>query len=157
GAPAGTQERMLREMAEALEALAAEVTLVLVLEDLHWSDYSTLDLVSALARRRQPARLLLLATYRPAEAVLSGHPLRAVQQELQPRRLGHELALGSLSEAAVAEYLSARFPGGLPDGLARLLHQRTEGHPLFLVHLVDDWLVQGLLASSPLPLSPTVG
>jgi predicted ATPase len=153
GAPPGTRERMLREMAEAMEALTAEVTLVLVLEDLHWSDYSTLDLVSALARRRQPARLLLMASYRPAEAVLSGHPLRAVQQELQAHRLGHELALGPLSEAAVAEYLSARSPGGLPDGLARRLHQRTEGHPLFLVHLVDDWLVQGLHDLDSVPAS----
>ena len=55
-----TRERMLRELAEALEALTAETTLVLVLEDLHWSDYSTLDLVSLLAQRRTPARLLLL-------------------------------------------------------------------------------------------------
>ena len=46
-----TQQRMLREMTQALEALAAEVPLVLVLEDLHWSDFSTLELISALARR----------------------------------------------------------------------------------------------------------
>jgi hypothetical protein len=44
-----TRERMLRELAEALDALTAERTLVLALEDLHWSDYSTLDLVSLLA------------------------------------------------------------------------------------------------------------
>jgi predicted ATPase len=50
-----TRERMLREMSEALEALTAEVPLVLVLEDLHWSDYSTLDLISYLARQRQSA------------------------------------------------------------------------------------------------------
>jgi predicted ATPase len=62
-----TRERMLRELAEALETLTAERTLVLVLEDLHWSDASTLDLVGALARRRTPARLLLLATYRPVD------------------------------------------------------------------------------------------
>ena len=52
-----TKQRMLREMAEALEALTAEVPLVLVLEDLHWGDYSTLDLIASLARRREPARL----------------------------------------------------------------------------------------------------
>src|SRR5262249_29469524 len=63
-AQGGTRERMLRELAEAVESLTADTPLVLVLEDLHWSDYSTLDLVSLLAQRRQPARLLLLATYR---------------------------------------------------------------------------------------------
>jgi predicted ATPase len=46
-----TRERMLREMGEALEALTADVPLVLILEDLHWSDYSTLDLISYLATR----------------------------------------------------------------------------------------------------------
>src|SRR5262249_53024539 len=56
-----TRERMLRELTEALDALTAERTLVLVLEDLHWSDVATLDLVGALARRRARARLLLLA------------------------------------------------------------------------------------------------
>jgi predicted ATPase/DNA-binding winged helix-turn-helix (wHTH) protein len=146
--PGASPERMLREMAEALEALTAETPLVLVIEDLHWGDYSTLDLVSALARRRQRARLLVLATYRPVEAVLSGHPLRAVKQDLQARRLCHEIPLGLLDERAVADYLDARFPGGgLPSGLARLLHQRTEGNPLFLVTLVDYWLAQGALSA----------
>jgi predicted ATPase len=48
-----TRERMLREMGEALEVLAADRPLVLILEDLHWSDHSTLDLISYLARQRQ--------------------------------------------------------------------------------------------------------
>ena len=61
-----TRERMLREMAEALEELTALQPLILVLEDLHWSDYSTLDLIAMLARRQEPARFLLLGTYRPA-------------------------------------------------------------------------------------------
>ena len=50
----GTSVRLLREMAEGLEALAAEVPVVLLLEDVHWADYSTIDLLSALARRRSP-------------------------------------------------------------------------------------------------------
>ena len=60
-----TRERMLRELAEALTVLTATQPLVLVLEDLHWSDYATLDVLAALARRREPARLLVLGTYRP--------------------------------------------------------------------------------------------
>ena len=55
---------MLREMGEALEALTADLPLVLILEDLHWSDYSTLDLISYLATQRQPAQLMLIGTYR---------------------------------------------------------------------------------------------
>ena len=55
-----TRERMLHEMTEAIEALTAKRPLVLVIDDLHWSDYATLDLVALLARRREPARFLLL-------------------------------------------------------------------------------------------------
>jgi predicted ATPase/DNA-binding winged helix-turn-helix (wHTH) protein len=139
-------ERMLREMAEAIDELTGKTTLVLVLEDLHWADYSTLDLVSALARRRQSARLLVIATYRPVEVVLSAHPLRSVKHDLLARCLCHELPLGLLTEAAVGEYLDARFPGASAAAdLRRRLHERTEGHPLFLVDLLNDWVAEGVL------------
>ena len=72
-----TRERMLRELAEALEALTAERALILRLEDLHWSDYSTLDLLSVLARRQEAAQLLILGTYRPVEVLTRDHPLKA--------------------------------------------------------------------------------
>ena len=75
-----TRGRMLREMGEALEALTADEPLVLILEDLHWSDNSTLDLISYLARQRDKAQLMLIGTYRTAELILSGHPLKAVKQ-----------------------------------------------------------------------------
>ncbi|MGH9838877.1 MAG: AAA family ATPase [Blastocatellia bacterium] len=71
-----TRTRMLREICEAIESLTAETPLILVFEDLHWADYSTLDFISAIARRREPARLMLLATYRPVEIALTQHPLR---------------------------------------------------------------------------------
>jgi hypothetical protein len=70
-----TQQRMLREMAHALEALAAESPLVLVFEDLYWSDFSTLELISAIARRTEPARLMIVGTYRAVEVLASEHPL----------------------------------------------------------------------------------
>jgi DNA-binding winged helix-turn-helix (wHTH) protein/predicted ATPase len=148
-ATAAPPERMLREMAEALERLAADTPLVLILEDLHWADYSTLDLLSALARRREPAGLMVIATYRPAEAALSGHPLRSVKQDLQTHDLCRELALGLLSDGAIRDYLAARFPeGSWPTGLALLLYRRTEGLPLFLVNLIDEWIELGILVRS---------
>jgi predicted ATPase len=145
--PRGMSERLLRELTDGIEALASESPLILVLEDLHWADFSTLDLVSALARRRHaPARLLVLATYRPAAVSASDHPLRAVAQGLLAGGMARELALPFLDESAVNEYLSTRFGGGdFPKSLAHRLHQRTDGHPLFLVHLVDDLIEQGVL------------
>jgi predicted ATPase/DNA-binding winged helix-turn-helix (wHTH) protein len=146
-AAGATRERMLREMAETIEALTAETPLVLALEDLHWSDYSTLDLISYLARRREPARLLIVGVYRPADAISSGHPLKVVQQELKMSRRCEELALEFLNEASVVEYLAARFPDNrFPARLARLIHERTEGGPLFMINVVNYLVDRGLIA-----------
>ena len=61
-----TPERMARELSEALKALCAESPLLLWLEDLHWSNPPTVDLLAMLARRRAAARLLVVGTYRSA-------------------------------------------------------------------------------------------
>jgi predicted ATPase len=141
-----TRERMLREIGETLEALTASTPLLLILEDLHWSDYSTLDLISYLASQRQSAQLMVIGTYRTVELVLSGHPLRAVQRELQAKQQCQELSLEYLTENQVIEYLSVRFSGNqFPAELARLIHERTEGNPLFMVNVVDYLLAEGLI------------
>jgi hypothetical protein len=61
-------ERMLREFAEALAVITRETVVVPVLEDLQWSDTATVETLGYLARRPEPLRLLVLGTYRPAEA-----------------------------------------------------------------------------------------
>jgi DNA-binding winged helix-turn-helix (wHTH) protein len=145
-AQGATRERMLRELAEAIEVVSAERTLVLVLEDLQWSDPSTLDLLVYLARRQEPARLLVIGTYRPADVIVSGHALRAVRQDLRARGECEELALGALGRADVAAYLDARFPvHAFGAELAATLHRTTDGNPLFLVSLVDDLVARGAL------------
>ena len=142
-----TRERMLREMVEALETLTAQTPLVLVLEDLHWSDPATLDLLASLARRQEPARLLVIGTYRPVEVIVRKHPLRAVQLELQLHGHCQELPLEELTEAEVAAYLARRYPGSeRAAALPRWVSQRTEGHPLFMVTMVEDLVAQGMLA-----------
>jgi predicted ATPase/DNA-binding winged helix-turn-helix (wHTH) protein len=141
-----TRERMLREMAEALEALAAERPLVLLLEDLHWSDHSTLDLIAAVARRREPARLLLIGTYRPADVIARGHPLGAVKHDLALQGAGQELSLGLLGETDVEHYLAPRFGTEVAARHAAAIHQRTDGLPLFMVAVVDELSAHGLLA-----------
>lgn len=141
-----TRERMLREMVETLEVLSEQRPVLLALEDLHWSDYSTLDLLSWLARRQESARLMIIGTYRPADVRASGHPLRQLGQELRIRGLCAELALSYLSEESITAYLQARFPGlECETELATVIHQRTEGNPLFMCHVLDDWLDQNCL------------
>lgn len=145
-----TRERMLREFAEAVEVLTAAEPLVLVLEDLHWSDHSTLDVISSLARRRHPARLLVLGTYRSPDVAGSAHPLARIKQDLQVHGLSSEVALPPLGAEDVAEYLVARFPEEpLAPHVGRSIHQATEGNPLFVVTLADSWAANATLRERP--------
>jgi len=141
-----TQARMLRELATALEELANEQAVILVLEDLHWSDLATLEFLAFLARRRQSARLLVLTSFRPVEMLLTGHPLKSLTQELFVHQLASELALEPLGEHDIAKYIDLRFPiGVLPVHLAQALHRQTEGNPLFVVSVLRDLETRGLL------------
>jgi tetratricopeptide (TPR) repeat protein len=141
-----TKERMLREMAEAIEILTATTPLLLVLEDLHWSDYSTLDLLGMLARRREAARLLVIGSYRSVDVIVKAHPLRALIQELRVRRQCEDIPLTFLREPHVAAYLAQRFGGhAFPSELACTVHQRTDGNPLFMVRVVDELVALRML------------
>ena len=142
-----TRERTVREICEALEALTAETPVVLILEDLHWVDPSTLDVISALARRRGPAKLVILGTYRPADVVLSQSPLKGLKQDLLVHQLCDEIALERLEESDITEYLTTVFAGGgLPWGLTNLIYRHSGGNALFMVTLVQDMIKRALLA-----------
>jgi predicted ATPase len=81
---------------------------------------------------------------------MRAHPVRPVVQELTVHGYGAELSLGEWSEAGVAAYLAQRGAGAeVPAALARVLTQRTDGHPLFLVAVVDELIRQELLRVEP--------
>ena len=140
-----TPARMQRELAQALDVLAADAPLVLVLEDLQWSDRSTVDLLAALAQRREPAQLLVLGTYRPVDVVLQAHPLHTMVQELGGRGQVSELPLELLTAEDAAAYLAGRLRGPIAAPLAACVHERTEGNALFMVNLVEHLVQQRLL------------
>jgi DNA-binding winged helix-turn-helix (wHTH) protein len=146
GTTTSTPARMLRELGMALAALAADEPVVLVLEDLHWSDHGTVDGLALLARRSEPARLLVVATVRPVELLVHGHPLAAVKAELVRQGLASELLLELLSSDEVAALLAARLPGHrLPADFAGLLHARTEGSPFLVVAALEHLVRRGAL------------
>ncbi len=144
----GSSTQMLLKLLRAIEVLAREVPVVLVLEDLHWASQATVDLLNVLVRGAAPCRLLLVVTYRPSEAILQDGRLDQLRSRLsRDPRLVH-LPLEPLSADDCDSFLRARFGGTAPpDGVAKLLHAHTEGNPLFLAtavdHLVErDWLLQ---------------
>ncbi|MCC2673977.1 MAG: hypothetical protein K0R58_924 [Ramlibacter sp.] len=145
-----TQDRMLREAGELLERAAAGQPLLLVLEDLHWSDPATVALIGYLARRRSSARLLLVGSYRPTDIILSDHPLKSQRQELRLHRLCEELDLEAFSETEVRDFIERRFAGlHCPDSLVQALHAHTEGLPLFVSSVLDELRTEGVITKVP--------
>jgi len=141
------QERMLGDLCGALEELA-EKPLILIFEDLHWADESTLHLISALARRRAQAKLNVIATYCPRNGAIrsADDPVKRLKEDLLMRRLCVEIPLQPLKKAA-ARSLIGRELGqeALPPGLADFVYQRSEGNPLFVIATVEHLIAQGVL------------
>jgi len=139
------QDRMLREFGELIDRVASGTPVLLVLEDLHWSDHATVQLLGYLAHRRGPAALMVLGSFRPTELILEDHPLAALRQQLRTRRLSLEVDLESLSEADIGAYLVDRFGDAPPEGFVHSLHAHTAGLPLFVVNVVDELVAAGTL------------
>ncbi|CAL76919.1 Conserved hypothetical protein: putative Transcriptional regulatory protein [Bradyrhizobium sp. ORS 278] len=144
-----TRERMLLEFADLMEHLSAKRTWVIILEDLHWSDFGTVDVLSRLARRDHRAAILVLATYRPNEVETGNHPIRSVHADLQIRGRCIELPLDRLSQSETEHYLTLRFNSpALAEDLCKRIFKRTNGQPLFVVSLVDHLVGAGILVES---------
>lgn len=146
---ASTPERMQRELVRAIAAASAERAVVLVLEDLHWSDHATIGLLWALVAHHEPARLLVIATYRPVDAIAEQHPVVRLKHELAGKRLCTEIALDGLDGAAVESLIDGRFAGHrLPAVFAGRLHARTDGNPLFLLDTLGELEQRGWLSAA---------
>jgi DNA-binding winged helix-turn-helix (wHTH) protein/predicted ATPase len=148
-----TRERMMRELTLAVEAIASDIPLVLELEDIHWSDASTLDWIGHVARRPEPARLMVVATFRPADAAAARTGLDRLITELALHKSCREIALPPLGVQAVETYLKVRLDDGSDAApvhqMAALLLQRTGGNPLFMTSIVDQLALRDAAERTP--------
>jgi tetratricopeptide (TPR) repeat protein len=144
-----TKERMLLEFGDAVAALTASEPLILLLEDLHWSDVASVDLLRHLGGRVGQHRLFVFGTFRGVDAERADHPITTCARQMLAHKLCDELKLTPLGPDDIARYLDARFrPNELPSELAAVIFRRTEGHPLFADALVQLLVDRGLVASS---------
>src|SRR5690349_14575853 len=144
GTPAGPDEagearaRLFEQMLVMLEHLAESGPVVLVIEDMHWADQSTMDLLAFLIRNQWSlGGVLIVATYR-SDDLHRTHPLRPLLAELDRIGWVSRLDLGRLSRSVTAQ-LVAQFMGRVPaDDLLAAVYQRAEGNPLFTDALVGN-------------------
>lgn len=128
-----TSDRMLREFVDLLEVISAREALVLVLEDLHWCDLATLEVLSMVARKCRSARLMVVGTYRKTDVEAGDARRRRLLLALLAQTGVDEYTLEELAAHEVRAFLEQRFDGAaFADELALVLAQRTGGHPLFL-------------------------
>jgi len=146
-AAGGNESRLLRELSEAIESLCSQDPLVLVLEDLQWSDVATIDLLSLIGQRQERAKLLVIGTSRHAEIQSPGHPLNHVMRSLVARSGALAIQVPKMGIASVQSFIDRRFPGhALPPRLTAVVEKITGGTPLFVVSLLDELVSRGMLA-----------
>lgn len=129
GDSAQSRFRLFDAVAGFLRRAVQRVPLLLIFEDLHWADATSLRLLAFLAAEMQDFPLMVLGTYRDTE-LSRQHPLFDTLGELARSSAYRRLELGGLSSHETEEYMRAA--GNLSAGFIDAIHARTEGHPLFL-------------------------
>src|SRR5918993_827141 len=140
GQAAGSQLRVFEQTLAVLTDRAATASVLLVLEDLHWADTSTVDLVAFLAHNLTDGRVLLLATYR-ADEPASAERLRRLTDGVRRSGTAVMVELGPLTRADLTALLAARTETPLPSALMDAIVARAEGNPFFaeeLLAVADD-------------------
>jgi DNA-binding CsgD family transcriptional regulator len=127
--------RLFEAVSRLVERVAAERPVALLVDDLHWADAASLELLHYLARGLGTTRVLLLGTYRLDEARTQPR-LRALVRSLQRLGLAQELLVGGLDPEATAALARALLGGEPPAELLAVLHQRAAGTPLFVSALI---------------------
>ena len=138
--------RLFELFLRLLSRLASARPLVLVVEDVHWSDRSTRDLLAFLARNLRGERVLLIATYRPDE-LYRGHPLRAFLAELERNRRVQRIELELFTHAEVSEQLAGILGDGVDIGLVDSVFERSQGNAF----LTEELVAAGARSADELP------
>ena len=149
-APAIEQSHIFEQYTQVLRGLAERQPLVLVVDDLHWADAASINLLFHLGRRIEGSRILIVGTYRPEDVALrrgaERHPLESVVNELQRYHADISVKLGQTAQGEDRHFVDAFLdsePNGLGEGFRQALYARTQGHPLFTIELLRDMQERG--------------
>ena len=154
---AASRLHMFEAACDVLDTAAAERRLLIALDDLHWADAPTLRLLAHLARRAQPAPVLLLGAYRQTE-LDSGAALAGLLADLRRDIAVEELTLGGLASEDVAALLAQSSRPQPVDRLAARVRAETAGNPFFIEELIRHMAdtADGTLAAEPIGLPASI-
>jgi DNA-binding CsgD family transcriptional regulator len=140
--PEAEKRRLFESLIGFFIRLAAMQPLLLILEDLHWSDNVSLDFLQLFARRLPTHSVLLLGSYREEEAPL---PLMHLLAQFDRERAAREIALTPLTRSNVDSMLRAIFglPRPVKSEFLDLLYPLTEGNPFFLEEVLRALIASG--------------
>lgn len=142
--PEMQQRQLFRSVLEFLTRASAERPLVMLLDDLHWADESSLLLLEHIAARLAELPILMIGTYRDVEADV-GKPFARVLATLVRQRLAERMTVKAFDEGSVAEILTALGGSAPPEGLAHAIHAATEGNVFFIEETFRHLSEEGLL------------
>lgn len=159
-AEATNRAALFADLCDLFATLARNRPLALVLDDMHWADHATLDLLPQLTGAAREARLLILVAYRSDE-IPRGHPMRAAREALRRARLLEDIALEPLSRADGTRLIERLAGDAPPAELTAKILDRSSGVPLFIEALVGVLRQRGgfdgdLLRAASLALPETL-
>jgi adenylate cyclase len=144
------QSHIFEQYTNVLKALAVKQPLMVVLDDLQWTDGASIDLLFRLGRRIGESRILIIGTYRPDEVALGRvgerHPLEKVLAEFKRYFGDVRVDLREAQEAEGEHFVDAFLdtePNQLGEGFRQALYHHTGGHPLFTIELLRDMQERG--------------
>ncbi|UCD57780.1 MAG: DUF2791 family P-loop domain-containing protein, partial [Candidatus Hydrogenedentota bacterium] len=143
------QERLylFNRFRDFFERLGNQRPLLLVLEDLHWADESTMLLLQHIAQQLHEMPVVMIGTYRDTELDVA-HSLAAALEDLLRRRLAHDMILRRLPKVDVSAILKGRSGQEPPPHLIELVYRETEGNPFFVEEVFKHLAEEGKLFDS---------
>lgn len=134
------QNTVFQQYTKALQNISKLNPLLLIIDDLQWSDSSSCGLLFHLARNNkiENHRILFIGTYRPSEIAAKSHPMKQIRAEMDRYNLCNELLLERLSKENLIEYLNFELPDNQFDASFNdFLDDKTDGNPLFIVEVIN--------------------
>src|SRR5687767_8055295 len=144
GADPAERERPFDLIFRVLERFAAEEPMLLILEDVHWADQTSLELLHHLAHRTPSIPMLIIASYRSDE-LHAAHPLRKLLGAMARDRVGEEMRLPPLTRDETGEMLACMLDAAPDPAFAAAIWKRAEGNPFFVEEILSAMARDGAI------------